>query len=109
MSLRSMKGNSISELPAELFTLSGLQTLALDNNFITSIPADISKLSNLVTFSITSNAITSVAAELGSHRSITTLFAKRKKVAYTSDVHACYFVQAPCEQFPRQSSALRVQ
>ena len=59
-----LHGNSIDNIPKELFDLYQLQKLNMNNNRIVEISREIGKLKNLRTLSLYANSISEISDEL---------------------------------------------
>ncbi|TAD78959.1 MAG: GTPase [Oscillatoriales cyanobacterium] len=63
----------LTELPAEFFSLTNLQTLYLDGNQLTSIPESITQLQNLHSLYLNSNQLTSIPESITQLQNLQTL------------------------------------
>ena len=65
--------NRLSQLPAEIGTLTNLTTLILSNNQMKELPAEIGTLTNLTTLDLDGNQMTELPAEIGTLTNLTRL------------------------------------
>jgi internalin A len=68
-----LRGNQLSDLPAEIGQLSNLSTLNLSMNQLSDLPAEITQLSNLTTLHLSGNQLSELPAEIGQLSNLTTL------------------------------------
>lgn len=63
----------LSEIPGELFELTGLQELVIIDNLLTSLPPDIAKLKGLTRLNLFYNELKEIPPEIGSLSNLTHL------------------------------------
>ncbi len=68
-----LSGQGITEIPAEIFKLTNLNNLNLDDNKITEIPVAIEKLTNLTHLLLSGNKITEIPATIEKLTNLTNL------------------------------------
>jgi len=68
-----LRGNQLSDLPAEIGQLSNLTTLHLSGNQLSHLLAEITQLSNLTTLNLSDNQLSDLPAEIGQLSNLTTL------------------------------------
>ena len=76
-----LSGQSLTQVPAEVFTLTNLRSLNLSKNKLMSLPADIAKLQNLKALTINENQLTALPKEITQISGLMVLFAKSNQIS----------------------------
>ena len=78
-------GLGLTEIPKEVFELSALKILWLNDNNLTEIPPDISKLENLNQVRLYNNQLTELPPEIGKLPKLGVLWAQKNELTYLPD------------------------